>query len=84
MTAWIQYSLIRLAVFAGILAALLFLGVHWLLSAVIAALAGASVSYIFLKSQRDAVTREIADRVSKPRQARNADSEEDDALDRAP
>jgi hypothetical protein len=67
--------------FAAILAALMFFTTipSWI-SACIAAIAGLCVSYIFFRPQRDAVALDIAAR--RERGASNADSDEDDALDR--
>jgi hypothetical protein len=50
---WLSYSLIRLGLFAVTLTVLLLLGISGWLSAVIAALVGLSVAYIFFRPQRD-------------------------------
>lgn len=53
MKPWLSYSLIRLGLFAVTLTVLLLLGVPGWLSAIIAALIGLSVAYIFFRPQRD-------------------------------
>jgi len=50
---WLSYSLIRLGLFAVTLTALLLLGVPGWLSAIVSALIGLSVAYIFFRPQRD-------------------------------
>jgi Na+/melibiose symporter-like transporter len=63
---WVQYSLIRLGVFAVILAFLLVVSVPWYWAAIIAAVVGLCVSYIFFGKLRDAVALDVAERrVSK-------------------
>jgi hypothetical protein len=80
---WIKYLLVRLGIFAVVLAALLVLQVNPYLSAVIAAVASLVISYIFFRKMRDAVAAELATRNEKPEPLRNADTEaEDAALDR--
>lgn len=83
MNAWIKYSVIRIALFAGAFALLLLLGVDGVIAAIIAALVGLCVSYIFLSRERDAVASALASRIAKPRAEHNADAAEDEALDRA-
>lgn len=53
MKPWLSYSLIRLGIFAVTLTVLLLLGVPGWLSAIIAAVIGLSVAYIFFRPQRD-------------------------------
>jgi L-lactate permease len=80
---WITYLLIRLGIFAVVLAALLVLQVNPFLSAVIAAVASLVISYIFFRKVRDAVAAEFAVRNEKPTAIKNVDTEaEDAALDR--
>jgi hypothetical protein len=80
---WIKYLLVRLGIFAVVLAVLLVLQVNPYLSAVIAAVASLVISYIFFRKMRDAVAAELAARNEKPQPLRNADTEaEDAALDR--
>ena len=75
-----MYSLLRVGIFAAILALLLTLRVEPWLAAVVAAVFGLCVSYIFFRPQRDA----LALSVQRFRQGerRDADSDaENDALD---
>lgn len=83
MRPWIKYLLVRLGIFAVVLAALLIFQVNPFLAAVIAAIASFVISYIFFRKMRDAVAAEFAARDNKPEPLRNADTEaEDAALDR--
>ena len=63
---WVAYSLIRLGVFAAVLAILLLANVPWWLSAIIAAIVGLCVAYIFFGKLRDAVALDIAERRARP------------------
>lgn len=58
-TAWIVYSLARLAFFAVPFAALMLIGWPWWLSAVVATLAAVSLSIIFLSRQREVASESI-------------------------
>ena len=80
VSPWIKYSVIRLVLFAGVLAALLLLTNFpvWL-SAVVAAIVGFCISYIFFRPQRDEVAASIASR--RAAGDKNADADEDSALD---
>ena len=83
MRPWIKYSLIRLAIFVVVLVALLVGGVNPYLSAVVAAVAGFALSYIFFRKIRDQVAAELAARGTTPRPVTNVDNDaEDEALDR--
>jgi hypothetical protein len=77
---WIKYSLIRLALFAVVLAALLLIQVPWLWATVISAIVGFCVSYIFLRGPRAEFATSIAER--RAAGSKNTDQDEDDALDR--
>jgi tetrahydromethanopterin S-methyltransferase subunit C len=80
---WIKYLLVRLGIFAVVLAVLLVVQVNPYISAIIAAVASLVISYIFFRRMRDAVAAELAARNEKPTPIRNADTEaEDAALDR--
>ena len=59
------YSLVRVGVFAIALAVLLIVGVPWWLAAIVAAVIGLCVAYIFFGKLRDAVALDIADRRSR-------------------
>jgi hypothetical protein len=60
--ATIKYTVIRVVVFAVILATLLIIAVPWYFATPIAALAGFAISYIFFRSTRDQVALELAHR----------------------
>ena len=83
MRPWIKYSLIRLAIFVVVLGALLLGGVNPFLAAIVAAIAGFALSYIFFRKIRDQVAAELAARGTRPLAVKNVDTDaEDDALDR--
>lgn len=66
MKPWVAYSLLRVGLFAAVFAVLMLLGIEWWLSAIIAAVIGLCVSYIFFGRLRDRVTRDIAARRAAP------------------
>lgn len=77
---WILYSLLRVGLFAVVLAVLLLVGVNPWLSAVIAAIIGLCVTYIFFRTPRDAVARSFYE--FRTGEHRDLDAEtEDDAVD---
>ena len=79
---WIKYTIVRLAIFAVALALLLATQMNPFLAAVIAAIAGFALSYIFFRKLRNEVAAELAARNQKPQVIRNVDTDaEDDALD---
>jgi hypothetical protein len=81
--AWIKYLLVRVGIFAVVLAVLLVFQVNPYLSAVVAAVAGFVLAYVFFRGLRNQVATELAERNSRPAVVKNADTEaEDDALDR--
>ena len=83
MRPWIKYSLIRLSIFVVVLAVLLIIGMNPFLAALVAAVAGFALSYIFFRKIRDEVAAELAVRGTKPLAVRNVDTDaEDEALDR--
>ncbi|MEP6482067.1 MAG: DUF4229 domain-containing protein [Rhodoglobus sp.] len=80
MKPWLQYSLIRLGVFAVALTVLILVGLEPVPAAIIAALLGLCVGYIFFGSLRARVVAELAQRraaVTPPR--KDADAEAEDA-----
>jgi uncharacterized membrane protein len=80
---WIKYSLIRLAIFVVVLVVLLIFGMNPFLAAIVAAVAGFALSYIFFRGIRDEVAAELAARGTKPVPVKNVDTDaEDEALDR--
>jgi len=74
---WLAYSLLRLGVFAVVFALLMVANVPWWLSAIIAAVIGLCVGYIFFGKLRDAVALDIAARRARP--AGDADTAAEDA-----
>ena len=54
--------MLRLGLFAAVLALLLLLNVEWWIAAIVAAVIGLCVSYIFFGKLRDAVARDVAAR----------------------
>ena len=83
MRPWIKYSLIRLAIFVVVLVVLLIVGMNPFLAAIVAAVAGFAVSYIFFRGIRDQVAAELSARGTKASVVKNVDTDaEDDALDR--
>ena len=77
MKPWVAYSCIRIGIFAAVLAALLVAGVEWWLAAIIAAVIGLCVAYIFFGKLRDAVAFDIAQRRARP--SGDSDSAAEDA-----
>ncbi|HEY1530629.1 MAG TPA: DUF4229 domain-containing protein [Galbitalea sp.] len=83
MRPWVKYSLIRLAIFAVVLAVLLVVGLNPFVAAVVAAVAGLVLSYVFFRRVRDQVAAELAARGTKASVVKNVDTDaEDEALDR--
>ncbi|GAB3118677.1 DUF4229 domain-containing protein [Glaciibacter psychrotolerans] len=56
---WVYYSVLRIVLFAVPLAILLALRVEWWLSALLAALIGLCLSYIFLRRSRNAMSSDL-------------------------
>ena len=63
---WVTYTLLRIGLFAAVLAILLLLNIEWWIAALVAAVIGLCVSYIFFGGLRDAVARDIAARRAAP------------------
>lgn len=76
MKPWVVYSLLRVGLFAAVFAILMLLGIEWWLSAIVAAVVGLCVSYIFFGRLRDRVTRDIATRRETPATDVDADVED--------
>src|SRR5665647_3460302 len=57
--AWVPYSVYRVLMFAFPLAVLLVLQVEWWLAAILAAVVGLCLSYIFLRKRREGVSRDL-------------------------
>jgi hypothetical protein len=79
---WIKYSLIRLSIFIVVLVVLLIIGMNPFLAAVVAAVAGFVIAYVFFRKVRDEVAAELAERGTKAIPVKNVDTDaEDEALD---
>lgn len=88
MPAWIPYTVLRLAVFVGAFAILMALGVHYALAAVVAAVVGLTVAYIFFPTLRNRVSAELAESrarraeadgaAARPESARGVDEQAED------
>ena len=72
MKPWLSYSLIRIGVFAAALTVLLLVGVPGWVAAIVAAVIGLTVAYIFFRPQRDEF-------IASVRKAPTADEEVEDA-----
>jgi len=82
--AWLSYSLLRLAAFAVPLVILLWLGLDPWIAAVVAAIIGVCVSYIFFASWRSQVSAEIYDARKHKKSASSVDEDiEDQAVEQA-
>lgn len=79
--AWLWFTLLRVGLFAVLLAVFAFvLPIEPWVSAILAAVIALCVSYIFLSRPRAAVSQQIADtRAGKNRSAIDADDEAEDA-----
>jgi len=73
---WVLYSLVRVGIFAVTFGLLFALGIEWWLAAIIAAVIGLCVAYIFFGKLRDAVALDIAARRARP--AGDADTAAED------
>lgn len=72
------YSLVRVAIFAVVLFVLVALTVPLWLAAIVAAIIGLCVSYIFFGKLRNAVAADLAARRSGSAPARDVDAEAED------
>lgn len=60
MRPWIAYTLVRLGLFAGVFALLYLLGLEWWLAAILAAVIGFLVAYIFFRNLRGRMAGELS------------------------
>ena len=82
--SWLSYSVYRILMFAVPLAVLLLLSIVWWVSAIVAALIGLCLSYIFLRKPRERVARDLYTARHPVAEIVHPDAEsEDAALDRA-
>ncbi len=77
MKPWLAYTLVRLGIFAVALAVLLIVGVWPWLAAIVAAVIGFCVAYIFFGRLRTAMGLELAERRTRP--AKDVDADVEDA-----
>ncbi len=80
-TAWLVYSLLRIAFFAVPFAALMLIGWKWWFAAIVATLVAVSLSVIFLAKPREAAAKGVYDWRNRDRTA--DDIAEDDAIEAA-
>jgi len=82
--SWLSYSVYRILMFAVPLAVLLMLSIVWWVSAIVAALIGLCLSYIFLRKPREQVARDLYTARHPTAEVVHPDAEsEDAAIDRA-
>ena len=82
MKPWLLYSVIRIAIFAAVLALLLVAGTPGWIAAIIAAVFGFAASYIFLGRLRDQVSQGVHDRRTGKTHAPTDDEDAEDVLER--
>lgn len=76
------YSLARLSVFVVAFAVLMLIGIEWWISALVAAVIGLCISYIFFTKLRNAVALDIAERRARKPEEHVDALAEDEVLDR--
>jgi hypothetical protein len=74
---WLAYLFVRLGIFAGALTILLLIGITPWIAAILAAVIGISVAYIFFKPLRDRLVESV--RTANP----HADSDDEHSEDAA-
>ena len=80
MKPWVQYSLVRVGLFAVVFALLTLINPSlWWLWAIAAAIVSLCISYIFFGKLRDAVALDIVNRRAKPAGAADTDAAAEDA-----
>jgi hypothetical protein len=75
--AWLNYILIRLGLFVGVLVILIALGQDKFLSALFAAIISLAISLIFFSKQRDRVSEAVYKRINRNDTAGSDDSDSD-------
>lgn len=78
MPAWVSYSILRVLAFVVPFVVLMLLQIEWWLAAVLSAIIGLCVSYIFLRTQREAVSRKIY--TARHGEVHRTDDETEDAI----
>lgn len=81
MTPWVRYSIIRIGLFAAVLAVLIALGIEWWISALLATVIAFATSYIFFARQRDRLAADLASRLAKNQKPDTDALAEDDAIE---
>jgi len=79
-TRFLLYSLLRVGIFAVVLAVLLVIGLEPWLAAVIAAVVGLCISYIFFRQQRDRLALSLVELRARSGRDDDADAE-NEAID---
>ena len=75
--AWLNYILIRLGLFVGVLVVLIAIGMDKFLSALFAAVISLAISLIFFTKQRDRVSEAVYNRINKNDTTGSDDAESD-------
>ena len=75
--AWLNYILIRLGLFVGVLVILIAIGLDKFLSAVFAAMISLAISLIFFTKQRDRVSEAVYNRIKRNDATGSDDAESD-------
>ncbi|CAB4636536.1 unannotated protein [freshwater metagenome] len=75
--AWLNYILIRLGLFVGVLVILIAIGLDKFLSAVFAAMISLAISLIFFTKQRDRVSEAVYNRIKRNDASGSDDAESD-------
>jgi hypothetical protein len=80
--AWLNYVLIRVGLFVGVLVILIALGQDKFLSALFAAIISLAISLIFFSKQRDRVSEAVYKRINKndAQGSDDADSDHENAV----
>ncbi len=81
--AWVLYTVYRILLFAVPLVILLILRIEPWLAALLAAIIGLCLSYIFLRSPREEVARDLYSATHRTKSAQRADDEDDQTEDAA-
>ena len=77
--AWLLFTVLRVLMFVVPFAILVALGIEGWLSAVIAAIIGLCLSYLFLRTPRDTVARDLYEVRHRDKEPVHPDAESEDA-----
>jgi Protein of unknown function (DUF4229) len=75
--AWLNYILIRLGLFVGVLVILIAIGLDKFVSALFAAMISLAISLIFFTKQRDRVSEAVYNRIKRNDASGSDDAESD-------